>query len=287
MKYGIFWGCAVPSRLPFIEKATGTVLSALGIDAAPIADATCCMDPIVLKSLSTGAWLGAAARNLALAKAQGFDAVLTLCNGCFCSLNETADFLEEDPELRERVNRSLGTIGRTYPGGMKVRHLTQLLDEVPAEAIARLAVKPLGGRKVATFHGCHLVRPSKHARIDDPVRPRILDRLVDRLGGEPVEYSERNECCGMGFAGSGEWAGADRLSPILRKMEESGAEWIVTPCPSCFLQLEGAQRAAALPRPLPVLHVAEMFARAFGADDAALGMRYHRVQFAAREGVSV
>ena len=93
MKYGIFWGCAIPSRLPFIEKATGFVLGKLGVEAATIADATCCMDPIVMKSLSADAWLATAARNLAVAKEQGFDAVLTLCNGCFCSLNETAVML--------------------------------------------------------------------------------------------------------------------------------------------------------------------------------------------------
>jgi heterodisulfide reductase subunit B len=286
MKVGIFWGCAIPSRLPFIEKATRLVLDSLGVEAATLDDATCCMDPIVLKSLSTGAWLAAAARNLAVAKEQGFGEVLTLCNGCFCSLNEAADLLEEDAELRERVNGSLKAIGRSYPGGVRVRHLTQVLDEVKEEDLARLATRPLGGAKVATFHGCHLVRPAKHARVDDPVRPRILDRLVDRLGGVPVEYSERNECCGMGFSGTGDSTGLDRLAPILRRMEETGAEWIVTPCPSCFLQLEGAQRAAALARPLPVLHVSEMFARAFGADDGTLGIKFHRVPFA-REGVPV
>jgi heterodisulfide reductase subunit B len=286
MRYGIFWGCAIPSRLPFIEKATLSVLKSLGIEAAGLEDATCCMDPIVLKSLSTGAWLAAAARNLAVAQEQKFDAVLTLCNGCFCTLNETACMLDEDEDLLASVNGSLKAVGHSYRGGLKVRHLVQLLDEVPAEDLARLVTRPLAGRKVATFHGCHLVRPAKYARVDDPVRPRILDRLVDRLGGAPVEYSERNECCGMGFTGAGDGAGADRMTPILKRIEASGAEVVVTPCPSCFMQIEGAEKAAGLARPIPVLHVAEMFARAFGAADADLGLRFHRVPFA-REGVAV
>ncbi len=286
MRYGIFYGCAIPSRLPFIEKAAGFVLERLGIEAAPLAGAACCMDPIIMKSLSSNAWLAGATRNLALAKSQGFDALLTLCNGCFCTLNETAVLLEEDPELRARVNGSLKAIGRDYPGGIKVRHLAQVLLEVPAEEVARRVVKPLEGMKVATFHGCHLVRPAKFAGVDDPVRPTILDRLVERIGGTPVEYSERNECCGMGFAGSSDTAGLDRLGPILRKVADSGARWIVTPCPSCFLQLEGGQRTAGLVRPIPVLHVAEMFARAFGMADEDLGLRFHRVPFA-KEGVMV
>jgi heterodisulfide reductase subunit B len=286
MRYGLFLGCAIPSRLPFVEKATAFVLRKLGIEAAPIADATCCMDPIVLKSLSSGAWLAASTRNLALAKEQGFDAVLTLCNGCFCSLHEASSMLEADAELRARVNGSLEAIGRTYPGGVAVRHLTQVLDALPPGEVGRLLRRPLDGRRVAAFHGCHLVRPSKWAKVDDPVRPRILDRLVDRLGGTPVEYSERNECCGIGFTSGGDAAGPGRLAPLLRGMADRGAEWIVTPCPSCFLQIEGAQRLAGLDAPLPVLHVSEMFARAFGMPDDELGLKHHRVPFP-KEGVMV
>jgi heterodisulfide reductase subunit B2 len=280
MRYGLFFGCAIPSRLPFIEKASLFVLGKLGIGAAPIEDATCCVDPIVLKSLSVDAWLAASARNLALAGEQGFDGVLTFCNGCFCSLNESAALLGEDAALRERVAATLATIGREFRGGVAVRHLAQVLDAVPEEDLARLVVRPLEGARVASFHGCHLVRPSGHAGVDDPLRPRILDRLVDRLGGRPVEYAERNECCGMGFGGTSPEAAAGRLAPVLRGMEASGAAFAVTPCPSCFLQLEGSQRQAGLRAPVPVLHVAEMFARAMGMEESEMGLRYHRVPFA-------
>ncbi|MCK6480528.1 MAG: CoB--CoM heterodisulfide reductase iron-sulfur subunit B family protein [Planctomycetaceae bacterium] len=286
MRYGLFYGCAVPSRLPFIEKATAFVLGKLGIEAAPIVDATCCMDPIVLKSLSVDAWLASSARNIALAQEQGFDAVLTLCNGCFCSLNETAGMLEEDKTLLAKVDGALRGIGRSYRGGMTVKHLTQVLEGIDPSDLAKRLVRPLAGAKVAAFHGCHLVRPAKYAKVDDPVRPTILDRLVDRLGGVPVEYSERNECCGMGFTGTAPESAAERMGPILRAMESAGASFVVTPCPSCFLQIEGAQRTAGLAFPLPVLHVAEMYARAFGMDGKEMGLGYHRVRFA-EEGVTV
>ena len=169
---------------------------------------------------------------------------------------------------------------------MKVKHLTQVLEEVAPEDLAKRLVRPLAGAKVATFHGGHLVRPAKYAKVDDPVRPKILDRLVDRLGGVPVEYSERNECCGMGFTGTAPEAAAERMGPILRGMEAAGATVVVTPCPSCFLQIEGSERSAGLARPLPVLHVAEMYARAFGMDEKEMGLRYHRIRFA-EQGVTV
>jgi heterodisulfide reductase subunit B len=204
----------------------------------------------------------------------------------FASSALTAGMLEEDRALLAKVDASLKTIGRSYRGGMVVKHITQVLEEVAPEDLAKHLVKPLGGAKVATFHGCHLVRPAKYAKVDDPVRPKILDRLVDRLGGVPVEYSERNECCGMGFTGTAPEAAAERMGPILRAMEAAGASVVVTPCPSCFLQIEGAQRVAGLTRPLPVLHVAEMYARAFGMEEKEMGLRYHRIKFA-EEGVMV
>jgi len=286
MRYGLFLGCAIPSRLPFIEKATAFVLGKLGIEAAPIADATCCMDPIVLKSLSVDAWLASSARNIALAREQGFDGVMTLCNGCFCSLNETAGMLAEDRTLLAKVEGALEGIGRSWGGGVPVKHLTQVLAEIPPGDLAKVLARPLAGARVATFHGCHLVRPARYAKVDDPVRPKILDRLVDRLGGVPVEYSERNECCGMGFTGTAPEAAAGRMGPVLRSMEAAGASVVVTPCPSCFLQIEGSQRAAGLSRPLPVLHVAEMYARAMGMEEGEMGLRYHRVRFA-EEGLMV
>jgi len=75
MKYGLFLGCAVPTRLPFVEAATHYVLERLEIEATALQDMACCMDPIVLKSLSHDAWLTVAARNLSVVADQGCDAI--------------------------------------------------------------------------------------------------------------------------------------------------------------------------------------------------------------------
>lgn len=278
MRYGLFLGCAVPTRLPFVEAATLHVLERLEIEATTLQDMACCMDPIVLKSLSHDAWLSVAARNLSVVADQGCDAILTLCNGCFCSLNEAAGMLEDGPE-RERINETLKRIDRSYAGGMRVRHLAQLLEEIPDEKLVAAVERPLAGRRIATFHGCHLVRPSEHARAGDPVRPRLLDRIVERLGGECVDYTGTNECCGMGFAAAGPHAGAEALNSILERMAAADTGWIVTPCPSCFTQLESGQRQNKELRPMPVLHVAELCALAFGTDEDALGLKHHRVPF--------
>ncbi|MHC4547627.1 MAG: CoB--CoM heterodisulfide reductase iron-sulfur subunit B family protein [Planctomycetota bacterium] len=279
MRYGLYFGCAIPTRLPSVERATPYVLERLGLESAPLEDMACCMDPIVLKSMSVDVWIAVAARNLAVAAQQGVDAVLTLCNGCFCSLNEAARLLDEDPALLQRVNDYLDKVGRSYDGGMKVVHLAQVLDALPEDQITAAVVNGLEGRKIATFHGCHLVRPSRYAQVDDAVRPQLLDRLVARLGGEAVAYADHNPCCGMGFVPSGEKVGAESLAPVLEAVVASGASWIVTPCPSCFLQLETAQRLAKVARPLPVLHVAELFALALGLGGEEIGLKFHRVPF--------
>jgi heterodisulfide reductase subunit B len=94
-----------------------------------------------------------------------------------------------------------------------------------------------------------------------------------------VDYTGTNECCGMGFAAAGPNAGAEALRSILERMAEAGTSWIVTPCPSCFTQLESGQRQNKDLRPMPVLHVAELCALAFGRDEETLGLKHHRVPF--------
>ncbi len=40
--YAYFWGCYVPARLPFMEKATRLAFDQLGVDAVDVEGLTCC-----------------------------------------------------------------------------------------------------------------------------------------------------------------------------------------------------------------------------------------------------
>ena len=51
--------------------------------------------------------------------------------------------------------------------------------------------------------------------MDDPENPRIMEDLIRALGGEPVVWAARNECCGGYVALENE--------PSARKKSEQGA----------------------------------------------------------------
>ncbi|MFW9923320.1 MAG: heterodisulfide reductase-related iron-sulfur binding cluster, partial [Candidatus Thorarchaeota archaeon] len=80
MKYGFYTGCTSQSESYENELSARAVLSYFGIDFQDIDDQTCCGTPI--KSTKHEMWLFLAARIHALARKLGFDAILTICNGC-------------------------------------------------------------------------------------------------------------------------------------------------------------------------------------------------------------
>ena len=125
------------------------------------------------------AWLTLAARNLALAEEAGLD-IFTICSGCTGTLSEANQLLKEDETLRAEVNRRLARIGRRYEGGTRVRHVVVLLREmVGIERVRASVTRPLTGVRVALHYGCHLLKPSRIMRVDDPDDPRWAHLLIE------------------------------------------------------------------------------------------------------------
>ena len=60
-----------------------------------------------------------------------------------------------------------------------------------------------------------------------------------------------------------------------------GADFMVTPCPLCHLNLDAQQPDAArvvqTPLNLPILHLSQLIGMALGIDEAALGLNRHVV----------
>ncbi|MCK5548731.1 MAG: CoB--CoM heterodisulfide reductase subunit B, partial [Thermoplasmata archaeon] len=142
MEFVIYTGCLMPSRLPYLESSTRKVLDALGVDYVDSTKFSCCFDPILLKSLSLDLWLMTAARNITVAEELGRN-ILTLCNGCFSSLNEANHYLKTDKELLEKVNAALSDVGREFKGSIEVVSLTKALLDIGEEKIGELTVKRL------------------------------------------------------------------------------------------------------------------------------------------------
>jgi heterodisulfide reductase subunit B len=281
VEYALFLGCTTPSRVLDMELATRKVFDALGVRLHDMKGAGCC-GPVHIESLDHKTWLANAARNIAIAEEMGMD-ILTVCNGCVATLDAVNKTLKRDAELRGEVNQILADVGREFKGTIEVHHVLDVLSqEEMAEKIRQSVVRPLKGIRAGVHHGCHLLRPSDFRKLDDPMNPRVLSKMVEVLGATSVPYVREMLCCGSGLRGIEDGISMEMIREKLRNVQEAGANCIVTSCPFCFLQYDmgqiEVQRKFKEEYNLPVLHYQQLLAIALGMDVGKLGLDTHKVK---------
>jgi len=259
MRYALFVGCRIPAQVPEFERSSRAVLQRLGVHVVDL-DFTCCGYPS--RHLALDAFLLLAARNLALAAAEGLD-ILALCQCCYGNLRHAQHLLQADGALRDAATRALHGEGLGAPGPVQVKHLLTVLDQdVGAEAIRAKTVAPQRGLKVAAQYGCHALRPSDVVDLDDSQAPTIFERLIAATGATTVDWPRRLDCCGASLAETRP-ALADRLRATkLADAREAGAEALCTACPHCQVHLAPREDE---PAGLPALPYPQLLARALGS----------------------
>ena len=100
--YGLFLGCIIPNRYPFIEKATRSVFEKLGIKIKDLEGASCCPAPGVFRGFDMDTWLVLAARNLTIAEGMGCN-VASMCNGCYGTLLDANHQLKHEQEKKKML----------------------------------------------------------------------------------------------------------------------------------------------------------------------------------------
>ena len=269
-RFFLFKGCLIPTRLPHLESSSRFILNALGVDAPDLPGATCCVEPIGLRTMSPDTWLLTVARMLAIAEEADRD-VLTLCNGCYLSFQEAVRALE-DEERRREVNDVLRSIGKHYDGPVRVMHMLELVRSQGSEKLSAKVTRDVSGLSIAAHSGCHILRPSQAGLVESPFRPRMLHSIGSWLGARMVQGEEWPGCCGGGIAAVDDKVSLGILKDVVSRYRESGANCILTPCPFCFSQFDLRQQEG-----IPVLYLSELIAYAWGAPSSVLGWKYHRI----------
>lgn len=278
MKYLYFPGCSLKSTGKPYEESIKSVFRALDLEIEELTDWNCCgatayMAVDELKSFSL------CARNLALAAKQqgnGKDGPVQLiapCSACYSLLLKSQHYIQENPEVRRVVKTALEEVG--YDAGelhhkIRIRHpLDVLANDIGAERIRARVKKPLQGLKVIPYYGCLLVRP--YATFDDPYNPVSMDRLIQALGAEPVDWSLKTRCCGGTLSGTIQGVGLRLGYLLLKEACRKKGELLLTACPLCQFDLECFQDDMNTrfqhPVQLPVAYFSQLIGKAFALSD--------------------
>ncbi len=236
-------GCSLEQSAKPYEVSTLAVARALDLELPELADWNCCGATAYMGTHELWA-LALAARNLALAEAQGADELITVCNGCYVVLNKASKYIAADPELATQVNDALDAGGLAYQGNVRVRHLLDVLvnDLDPAMLNARMKTS-LAGLKVAPYYGCQIGRPFDD--FDDAEYPTTLDDLLEAVEAEVVPYPLKSRCCGGMLMSTSTDVAVKLVYNLLECADRAGARCIATTCPLCTMNLEGYRQAVA------------------------------------------
>lgn len=289
MNLAFFLGCNVQTQVYNYEASVRKIADVFNIELIDIPDFGCCGE--LTEAMDYYTCLVFSARNIALAEKEGLD-ILTLCNGCFSSLNR-AIFALRDPDLRSRVNETLEKIGLSYEGKSQVFHFHQLMyDIVDPSKIKEKIVFSLDKVSVSCHNGCHILRPSDVLGFDDPENPRKLEELVALTGAGIVKPMGNEQCCGSVLSLCDlDTAQSLAIESIERKGE---VDAIVVGCPFCFKQFDMVQVVARRKYNkelnIPVLFYAELLGLALGFEPRDLGLNVvHKIRtdgFLEKLGVS-
>jgi heterodisulfide reductase subunit B len=274
-KFTYYPGCSSEASAVHLDMSLRAVLPKLGVEVEDIDDWNCCgasVGHIEGGKLANAALSG---RNLAQARSQGENDVMTPCAACYLNTHETNEKIRDDAGFKDKINQALEAGGKSYDGSLHVRHACEVLvNDVGYDKIKEQVTKPLEGLKVAGYVGCQTVRPfantergGEYDEYDDPV---FLDKFTEAVGAEALDFDNRTSCCGGSVSVMSPDKTLHLMKRILEEAKEKQADVISTPCPLCQQNVEMYQEKInakfGTDFNIPVVFYSQLMAVAFGMD---------------------
>lgn len=281
MRYAFFPGCVAKGTCPELYQSTYKVAARLGMELVELTEATCC-GAGVMQAKNPELTDTYNARTFAMAEEKGLDTVVTICSTCQGYMEPANRMLKEDSQHLARINSHLAEGNHQYKGGVQVKHLMWILSEdQELENLKGKVQKSFNGLKIAPFYGCQILRPEYALGYDNPEKPSSMEKLIDALGGQPIDYRSKTRCCGFPIILENQKASLRMTGSSLLDAKENGAQCVVTPCPLCHLNLDIYQKKAekeiGTRLDMPVLHLAQFIGLALGVDAGELQLSKHFV----------
>jgi heterodisulfide reductase subunit B len=90
-----------------------------------------------------------------------------------------------------------------------------------------------------------------------------MEDFIKAIGGTPVIYAQRNECCGGYITLEDKDQASKRSGAVMKSAEDQGADMLITACPLCLYNLKKNSGSE-----LPVYYFTELLAQALGLKEA-------------------
>jgi len=286
-KLCLFKAC-LEKYFPGVRWGIYDLLEELDLKLSVCESQSCCSGTFFQRNLITRAQFAAInERNLNELNQQA-DIVLFSCNGCYNSLMRGRDFLK-NPDVKRKTQEIMDRLrknssGKNYPGKyeilenpkLRLVHDLDLLYLIRNEVLNTLKFD-LKELKVAIHYGCHYLNLSRdkktaEAYLKDKTK---LEELVSLFGGIPVDYQEREACCGWG-ASQLVIHPKEALKITYKKLksaENIEADFMLMPCPTCLYTLSKPEYREKINKyfgeklDIPTIHINELIAILRGCEE--------------------
>ena len=276
MKHPYYPGCTLHTKAKNLNQTGIQAAAHIGFELEELSEWTCCGAIYNTNTDDLASQVGPV-RNLARASQVG-EKLVTLCAACYNVLRRTQANLEAPGNELTR-QRLLEFVDEPYERTVDVVHYLDVLKkDIGWDALRAMVTQPLAGLKVASYYGCLMVRTKSVLDFDDPDDPKVMDDLVSALGGEPVDFDFKAECCGGYLVVNERETTVDCSRRILDNAAGRGADVVVTTCPLCQHNLDALQRDMASGmefRSVPVFYFTQLLGLAVGLKEDELALDHN------------
>jgi len=265
MTIAYFPGCSAAGTGREFHESTTALCEALGLALVEIPDWNCC-GATSAAVLSPHLNVALNSRNLKQALALG-GPILAPCAACYNRLKTAQLELRENPALAQEYE--------VPPQALELRimNLPEMLLEYPGlERLKEMVKVDLSYLHPGAYYGCLMLRPPKAVQFDDAEQPTSMERILEAVGTQPVEWWARTECCGASLSLTTAKMVQHRVGKIVDCARRCEANCLVAACPLCVANLETRQSGD---EPLPVYYLSEVVGAAIGIEPAKLGTPRH------------
>lgn len=106
------------------------------------------------------------------------------------------------------------------------------------ETISNKVQTPLEGLNVVCYYGCMANRPPEISDETDFENPLSLDRIIESVGGTPIAWPFKTDCCGATQVLSRQDIVSRLVGKLYDMAERLGAQAVVVSCQMCHANLD-------------------------------------------------